>query len=604
MGSLSYLNKYFLKYRYRLIAGILFIAISNVFAIVPAQVIREAINLVAENLSGSPQEVELSYLRTFTDGMSLRQILVFFAVIVVGMAVMKGLFTFLTRQTVIIMSRLIEFDLKNEIYGHYQVLSPTFYRRNNTGDIMNRISEDVSRVRMYLGPGVMYSINMVVLFALVITTMLSINVKLTLYSLLPLPFLSAIIYYVSNIINKKSEQVQRQLSEISSAAQETFSGIRVLKSYVREAYAVAQYDKKSEEYRHRALSLVRVEALFMPVMLLLIGLSTILTIYIGGKEAIAGNLEIGNIAEFVIYVNMLTWPVTAIGWVTSITQRASASQSRINEFLQTEADENRDEGQKADLKGILEVKDLKYTYEDSGIHAVRNISFRMEAGQYLGIIGKTGSGKSTLVDLLCRNIVQDSGQIAFDGMAIEDLDIRHLRNQMGVVPQEGFLFSDSIRGNIAFGANATDVREEDIIRAAREAEIYENIQTFPEQMNTVVGERGITLSGGQKQRISIARALIRRPKILIFDDCLSAVDTVTESKILKNLKSEMQGKTSVVISHRVSAVKGADEIIVMDNGRVAERGKHLSLLKMKGLYYEMYLQQKLEEESLHLSETV
>ena len=604
MGPLAYLNKFFLKYKFRLITGILFIAISNVFAIVPAQVIREAINLVDRSLGGQAEEVQLSYLKGVADGMSLGQLLVFFAFLVIAMALLKGLFTFLMRQTIIIMSRLIEYDLKNEIYHHYQILSPGFYRRNNTGDIMNRISEDVSRVRMYLGPGVMYSINMVVLFTLVIATMLSINVKLTLFSLMPLPILSGIIYYVSNVINRKSELVQRQLSDISSAAQETFSGIRVLKSYVREAYAISQYDEKSEEYKNRALSLVKVEALFMPVMLLLIGLSTILTIYIGGMEAIAGNIEIGNIAEFVIYVNMLTWPVTAIGWVTSLTQRASASQKRINEFLQTRPDHTEADHLKPTLKGDIRVEDLNFTYGDSGIHAINEVNFHIKEGQSLGIIGKTGSGKSTLVDLLCRNLVPDSGRITFDGIDLDKLDIRHFRSQLGVVPQEGFLFSDSIRGNIAFGADKMDVDDSEIIQAAKDAEIYENIMSFHEQFNTMVGERGITLSGGQKQRISIARALIRDPRILIFDDCLSAVDTVTESKILGNLKKEIQGKTSIIISHRVSAVKLAEEIIVMDKGQIAERGEHSSLLSKKGLYYEMYMQQKLEEEEgLHVTES-
>lgn len=579
-----------------MITGLIFIVISNLFAIVPAQIIREAINLVDRSLQGEETESRITLLNDVTQGMDLTGLLIFFAILVTAMAVMKGLFTFLTRQTIIIMSRLIEYDLKNEIYTHYQVLSPSFYRHNNTGDIMNRISEDVTRVRMYLGPGVMYSINMVVLFTLVIVTMLSINVKLTLYSLLPLPALSAIIYYVSNVINRKSEEVQHQLSDISSAAQESFSGIRVLKSYVREAHAIRQYDIKSEEYKRRALSLVKVESLFMPVMLLLIGLSTILTVYIGGLEAIAGKIEIGNIAEFVIYVNMLTWPVTAIGWVTSLTQRASASQRRINEFLDTSPEIIEYEGLKPLFKGQIEVRELSYRYEDSGTQAIRDVSFKIEPGQSLGIIGRTGAGKTSLVDLLSRNLIADSGQILYDGIAIENLEIRNLRNQMGIVPQEGFLFSDTINGNIAFGSNKLVESEVKIFQAAKDAVVYDNIMSFPEQFETLVGERGITLSGGQKQRISIARALVRDPKILIFDDCLSAVDTVTESKILKNLRRKIDGKTSIIISHRVSAVKTADQIMVMENGTVAEQGKHKELIERKGLYYEMHLQQKLEKE--------
>ena len=605
MGSLGYLNKYFYKYKYRFILGVLFIIISNFFAIVPAQIIREAINLVDKSLSNDQTEMHIKYLGTFANSLSLTEVLLLFACLVVVMALLKGLFTFFMRQTIIVMSRLIEFDLKNEIYRQYQVLSPTFYKTHKTGDIMNRISEDVTRVRMYLGPGVMYSINMVVLFTLVIVTMLSINVKLTLYALMPLPVLSAIIYYVSNVINRKSEEVQGQLSVISNAAQETFSGIRVLKSYVREEYAIDQYNRKSNRYKELALSLVNVEALFMPIMSLLIGLSTILTVYIGGNEAIAGKLEIGNIAEFVIYVNMLTWPVTALGWVTSLTQRASASQRRINEFLQEKPEFSKGEKNGFDLEGKISFSGVSFTYKDSGIAALKNVSFDIKPGASMGIIGKTGSGKSSLIELMCRNIKPDSGAIYFDDLELTSIDIRFLRSHMGIVPQEGFLFSDTIFNNIVFGANSREVDADVVYAAAKDAEIFDNIEEFPEKFETMVGERGITLSGGQKQRISIARALVRDPKILVFDDCLSAVDSITERNILKNLRGKIKGRTSIIVSHRVSAVKQAQEIIVMDKGEVVERGNHKSLLEEKGVYFDMYTQQKMEKlDDIHITDSV
>jgi len=600
MGSLKYLNKYLYKYRFRIILGVIFIAISNLFAIFPAQVIREAFNVVQEEISpGSVSaEARQGIVHQFAESLSLSQSLLLFAALVIVMALLKGLFTFFTRQTIIIVSRLIEFDLKNEVYAHYQDLSPSFYRKNNTGDIMNRISEDVTRVRMYLGPAIMYSINMVILFTLVIITMLSINVKLTLFSMLPLPFLSGIIYYVSNIINRKSEKVQAQLSDISSAAQETFSGIRILKSYVREAYAISQYNEKSNKYKNLALSLVKTEAIFMPVMMLLIGLSTILTIYIGGKEAIAGKIEIGNIAEFVIYVNMLTWPVAAIGWVTSLTQRAATSQRRINEFLHEKPEFNSSNHLIEEVEGRIIFDRVSFTYEDSGIQALKDVSFEIKKGGSLGVIGKTGAGKSSLVDLFCRNIAATSGMILIDGHNILEVNIQSLRKHIGMVPQEGFLFSDTIYNNIAFGSQKEILDKEEVMEAAKDAEIYDNILNFPEKFDTLVGERGITLSGGQKQRISIARALIRKPSVLIFDDCLSAVDTITERRILDNFKKQIDDKTTVLISHRVSTVKDADEIIVMEKGSIIERGKHHDLLKMKGLYYEMHLQQQLEQEEL------
>jgi len=608
MRSLSYLNKYLFKYKFRLFLGIIFIIISNLFAIIPAQIIRESFNVVKNQLSGEKYVIQSDYLAQLSDGLNLSQILILFAALVVLLAILKGSFTFLTRQTIIIMSRLIEFDLKNEVYRHYQVLSPTFYRTNNTGDIMNRISEDVIKVRMYLGPGIMYTINLAVLFPLVITTMLTIDVKLTIFSLLPLPVLSAIIYYVSNLINKKSEKVQAKLSDISTSAQESFSGIRVIKSYVREQYAISKYKNQSEEYRQLALSLIKVEAIFIPSMMILVGLSTILIIYVGGHEAISGvqnksvnAIGIGHIAEFVIYVNMLTWPMMALGWVTSLTQRAAASQKRINEFLNVKPEFENSNPVDMELNGDIRFNNVAFTYADSGIQALKNISFEIEQGQSLGIIGRTGSGKSTLVDLLSFGAIPQEGQILFDGKLIDYQQAHSMRSQMGVVPQEAFLFSDTIRENIAFGVSGAKSSDEMVFNAARLADIYDNIMEFPNSFETMVGERGITLSGGQKQRISIARALIRNPKILVLDDCLSAVDTITEKKILTNLKRQMKNRTNIVVSHRVSAVKNANEILVLDKGIIKEQGNHKELLLKKGLYYEMHQQQKLEErENIHI----
>lgn len=594
MGALKHLNKYLIKYKWRLLFGVLFITISNLFAIFPAQLIRFAFDIVEQTVVQHQLMAGFDFQQSFYEKLSLTLLL--FGVAVLAMALLKGLFLFFTRQTVIIMSRLIEFDLKNEIFAHYQELSLAFYKRNKTGDLMNRISEDVSRVRMYVGPAIMYSLNLVVLFVLVIATMLTVNVKLTIYVLFPLPLLSISIYYVSNIINVKSEKVQRQLSILSNFVQEAFSGIRVLKAYNRDAERESIFNEETEAYKNTNLELVKVNALFMPLMTLLIGLSTIITIYIGGQLAIAGEITTGNIAEFVIYVNMLTWPVAALGWVTSLTQRAAASQERINEFLNTQPEVQNTALQPTDVRGDIEFKNVSFTYPDSGIQALNNLSFTIQQGQSLAIIGKTGSGKSTIANLICRLFDVKEGTVLINGTPIKDHHLGHLRSSIGYVPQEVFLFSDTIKNNIAFGVKKHEVSQEQIEDAAKKAEVYHNIVDFKEGFDTKVGERGITLSGGQKQRISIARAIIREPDILILDDSLSAVDTETEEKIIRHFREIMKNKTTVIISHRVSSVKHCDKIIVVEDGKICEAGNHQELIENQGVYFDLFQQQLLEEE--------
>tara|TARA_B100001063_G_scaffold235522_1_gene254185 strand:+ start:33898 stop:35664 length:1767 start_codon:yes stop_codon:yes gene_type:complete len=586
---------------------VLFVGISNIFAIYPAQVIREAFDAVAQSdelksiaeaseAIDTEETPEISFFTSFTENMSLGEALLFFAGLVLLLALLQGIFTFFTRQTIIIMSRLIEYDLKNEIYQHYQELSMSFYKKNNTGDIMNRISEDVTRVRMYLGPGIMYTINLLVRFALVVAVMVSIDLELTLYALAPLPVLSILIYYISNKINLKSEVVQRHLSRLSTFSQESFSGIRIIKSFVKEKYMNESLDKEAEEYKSKNLDLVRLEAFFAPVMMMLIGLSTILTVYIGGLKAIEGEISLGNIAEFIIYVNMLTWPVTALGWVTSIIQRAAASQERVNEFLQTKPDIQNPSDEPFELKGKITFKDVSFVYPESGTLALDKISFEVKPGETLAIIGRTGAGKSTIADLICRLFDANEGEVLIDDKNIKEINLNALRSEIGYVPQEVFLFSDSIRNNISFGITEEVVPIERIEEAAKKAVIHHSIAEFPKKYDTELGERGITLSGGQKQRISIARAIIDEPHILIFDDCLSAVDTETEEKILNNLKPLMKQRSTVIISHRISSVQHADQILVLEEGRLIEKGKHNELIEQKGVYYETYQKQLLEDE--------
>lgn len=584
MKELSRLNKYLIKYKWHLLGGIAFIIISNIFAIIPAQIVRHAFDLVKEN-------IELYQLFDgFGNQESVRSLftssIFIYGVVILIMALLRGFFLFLVRQTIIAMSRHIEFDLKNEIYRHYQVLPLSFYRRNNTGDLMARISEDVSRVRMYIGPAIMYGLNLLTLFPLVIGYMLSVNVELTLWSLLPLPFLSVSIYYVNNIINRRSEEIQKSLSGLSTFVQESFSGIRVLKAFGREEDAYQKFTVESDDYKEKSLKLTLVNALFYPLIMALIGLSVILTVYIGGRQVIEGGVSIGNIAEFIIYVNMLTWPVTSLGWVTSIVQRAAASQKRINEFLNEQTEILSQENLSPEVKGDIVLKNVSFTYPDSGIQALRNISFEIKAGQSLAIIGTTGSGKSTIANLLCRMYDVGNGEIQVDGRNITTYNTQYLRSQIGYVPQDVFLFSDTIEQNIAFGKD--NISFERIEQAAKDADLAENIADFPFGYQTRLGERGITLSGGQKQRLSIARAIVRDPKILILDDSLSAVDTKTESNILNSLKRIMLDKTTVIISHRVSSAKLADKIIVLDDGQIIEEGTHESLIAQNGTYKELY----------------
>jgi len=590
--ELAHLNKYLYKYKHYLLLGLLFIIVSNIFQILPAQFVRYALDLVIDNLNvykifegASIQEDYNEYIKSSV---------VIYGLIILGMALFRGFFLFLVRQTIIVMSRHIEYDLKNEIYAHYQSLPISFYRRNNTGDLLARISEDVSKVRMYIGPAIMYGLNLITLFLMLIPIMFTINVKLTLYALIPLPFLSFSIYYVHNIINRRSEEIQRSLSGLSTYVQEAFSGIRVLKSFAREEESALKFAEKSNEYKLKSLKLTRVNALFFPLILFLIGLSIVITVFIGGGEVINGSLTFGNIAEFIIYINLLTWPVTALGWITSIVQRAEASQKRINEFLIEKNNIVSLSNLSQEIQGNIIFDKVSFEYEDSGIVALKDISFEIQKGKTLAIIGTTGSGKSTIANLICRLFDPTKGKIIIDKTDIRDFNIQNLRGQIGYVPQDVFLFSDTIDNNIAFGS--TDLTDDDIIQAALDADLHENIIDLPEGFNTVLGERGITLSGGQKQRLSIARALVRDPKILILDDSLSAVDTKTENNILNNLKGVMKGRTSIIISHRVSSAKLADYIIVLDDGKIVEHGSHESLVSESGMYKQLYEKQLRSDE--------
>ncbi len=587
MKELKYLLKYYYKYRYRFLTGVFFIVVSNIFALYPAKYTRKAFDLAKE-------AIEQSQIQNNFDYSSLTSTLLQFGLLVILFALLKGVFMFFMRQTIIVMSRLIEFDLKNEIYSHYQKLDISFYKRNNTGDLMARISDDVSKVRMFLGPATMYPINILSLFSLIVYNMLSINVTLTLYVLAPLPIMSISIFYISKVLNQKSEKVQRQLSRLSTITQESFSGIRILKSFVNEKINSKLFEVETNEYLNKNLSLAKTQALFFPFMLLLIGLSTLLTIYIGGKEAIAGNITTGNIAEFIIYVNMLTWPMASLGWVTSIIQRAAASQERINEFLKTEpaiANENEESVQ---INGNIIFNNVSFTYEDTGIHALKNINLEVNQGESLAIVGKTGSGKSTIANLITRLYTPDNGQILIDKIPLHKINLNNLRDSIGLVPQESLLFSDTIANNIAFGVKE-DTSLDLIKEAATKSSVHSNIEEFSKGYQTKVGERGVTLSGGQKQRISIARALIKKPKILIFDDCLSAVDTKTENIILSNIKSESKKTTCIIISHRISTIKHVDKIIVLKKGEIVEKGTHDQLIKLKGIYSEMNVKQLANE---------
>ena len=591
MKELSSLNPYLAKYKYRILFGVIFIALSNWFGVFPAQIIRLAFDLVKDNLAN------YQLTKGFENQAILKSIIIqialLFGTLIVLIAIIKGVFMFFMRQTIIVVSRLIEFDLKNVIYQKYQELSLSFYRVNNTGDLMNRVSEDVSRVRMYIGPAIMYTLNLIVLFVLVISTMISVNPMLTFYALLPLPLLFVAIYYVQNTINTKSENIQAQLSILTTTVQETFSGIRIIKAFGREKQLADRFATDSEVYKTKSMELVKVQAIFFPTILGLIGISTLLTVYFGGKEVINGSITAGNIAEFIVYVNILTWPVASVGWVTSLVQRAAASQKRINEFLDIAPEITNPSAIPFEFTNSIEFKNVSFTYPETNITAIDQLSFTLFKGQTLAIVGKTGSGKSTISNLISRMIDVSSGSILIDNQDIKNINLNDWRNQIGIVPQEVFLFSDSIQNNITFGKDACDTA--DIHQAAQMAGAYDSIIAFPNGFETLLGERGITLSGGQKQRISIARAFIKKPRLLLFDDALSAVDTQTEERILSNLASTRKDATNILISHRISTLKNADMILYLAKGKVAEMGSHETLLANKGPYYELYQMQLLAD---------
>ena len=586
MKELRYLNKYFVKYKYSFLLGIVFTIIAQIFMLFTPKLISQSF-MVIEAFAKNPS-ISKSVIKDE---------LVSNILLIIATTIIAGFLTFLMRQTLIVMSRHIEFDLKNEVFRQYENLSQNFYKQNRTGDLMNRISEDVSKVRMYVGPAVMYTINTVIRFAIVIVYMYNVSPLLTLYTLLPLPILSYVIFKLSSEINLRSTIFQQYLSKISSFSQEIFSGIRVIKAYSLEHQHQQNMVNLAEESKSKSLKLAKVQSLFGPLMLALIGISNLVVIYFGGLMYINGSIKhIGTIAEFILYVNMLTWPVASLGWVSSMVQEAEASQKRLNEFLKIEPNIKNNNHNKSVIEGNIAFKNVSYTYEDTTIQALKDISFTVKKGQTLAILGKTGSGKSTILSLLSRMYDVSSGKITVDGTEISALNVFDLRNNIGIVPQDAFLFSDSIKNNIKFGkANATD---QEVYSAAQGAVVHDNIMGFNKQYETILGERGITLSGGQKQRVSIARAIIKNAPILLFDDCLSAVDTETEEAILNNLNAICKDKTTIIVSHRISSAKNADNIIIIDNGQIIQQGYHNQLINEKGYYADLHLKQLSEKEML------
>lgn len=586
MKELQYLNKYFVKYKYHFLLGILFTIAAQIFSLFTPKLISDSF-LAIETYSAA----------TDADPSAIRNQLLNNILLIIGTTLVAGVLTFLMRQTLIVMSRHVEFDLKNEVFRHYEVLSQSFYKRNRTGDLMNRISEDVGKVRMYVGPAVMYTINTIIRFAIVIVYMYNVSPKLTLYTLLPLPLLSYAIFKLSQEINRRSTTFQQYLSKVSSFTQEVFSGIRVLKAYSLENRYQDDMTELAHESKAKSMSLARVQSLFGPLMIALIGVSNLVVIYVGGMMYINNSPEIHNIgiiAEFILYINMLTWPVASLGWVSSMVQEAEASQKRINEFLKIESDIKNLQPEPTPIDGEIEFRNVSFVYDDTGIRALDNVSFSVGKGQTLAILGKTGSGKSTVLALLTRLYDTTSGEVLIDGKPIRDVNLVSLRDSIGIVPQDAFLFSDTIRNNIRFGKE--DATDEEVVEAAKKAVVHDNIAGFNLQYETILGERGITLSGGQKQRVSIARAIIRDPKILLLDDCLSAVDTETEEAILNNLDDVSRGKTTIIVSHRVSSARNADQILVLDHGRILQQGTHNQLINTDGYYRELYLKQLSEKE--------
>jgi ATP-binding cassette subfamily B multidrug efflux pump len=586
MKELRYLNKYFVKYKYSFLLGILITIIAQIFSLFTPKLISQSFKAIEEFSKDKTINTEI-----------IRQELISNILLIIATTIIAGFLTFLMRQTLIVMSRHIEFDLKNEVFRQYQNLSQNFYKQNRTGDLMNRISEDVSKVRMYVGPAVMYSINTFIRFIIVIVYMYNVSPRLTLYTILPLPILSYCIFKLSTEINKRSTVFQQYLSKVSSFSQEIFSGIRVIKAYSLEDQHQTNMVNLANESKSKSLSLARVQSLFGPLMLALIGISNLVVIYFGGLMYIDGTIKsIGTIAEFILYVNMLTWPVASLGWVSSMVQEAEASQKRLNEFLKIEPEIKNKNPNKSIIEGVIAFKNVSFTYEDTNIKALENISFTVKKGETLAILGKTGSGKSTISSLISRLYDVSEGQITIDENEISSLNLYDLRNSIGIVPQDAFLFSDSIKNNIKFGKeNATD---EEVETAAKNAVVHDNILGFNKQYETVLGERGITLSGGQKQRVSIARAIIKNPPILLFDDCLSAVDTETEEAILNNLNQICKNKTTIIISHRVSSAKNADNIIILEAGKIIQQGSHNQLINQEGYYSSLYLKQLSEKELL------
>jgi ATP-binding cassette subfamily B protein len=582
MKELQYLNKYFVTYRTQLILGFLITVIARIFSLFAPRLIGNSLTAVETFLSTENADFE-----------AIKSLLLYNILIIVGTTLISGFFTFLMRQTIINVSRYIEYDLKNEIFWHYQKLTQRFYKNNRTGDLMNRISEDVGKVRMYVGPAFMYSINTVALFIIVIGYMISIAPTLTLYTLIPLPLLSYIIYKLSTIIHDKSTLVQEMLSKMSSFAQESFSGIAVIKSYNLQGTMQKDFDDLSEQSYTKNMALVKVQAWFYPLMILLIGFSNLIVIFVGGNQYIQGEIEIGVLAEFIIYVNMLTWPVAVVGWITNIIQQAEASQKRINAFLKEVPEITDGPGVPQPLQGTIKFKGVTFQYEETGITALSDINLTLKAGSTTGIIGNIGSGKSTLLDLIPRLYDPNKGTISIDGEDLKNFTLEQLREAIGYVPQNAFLFSESIEDNLRFGkAKAT---HEEIQEATKGAAVHANIQAFKKGYKTLLGERGVTLSGGQIQRVSIARALLKNPTILLLDDCLSAVDTDTEEEILKYLKKFTKNKTTLIVSHRISSLKHADQIVVLENGKIIQQGKHADLIESEGYYRALHEKQQRDD---------
>jgi len=585
MKELSYLNKFFLKYKGRMFLGFIITIAAKLFAVYVPQFIGDSTNVIEQYVTNEITSLETVKSKLYTN-----------IIYIIGAALLSALFTFLMRQTFIVVSRHIEYDLKNEVYEQYQNLSLNFYKKNRTGDLMNRISEDVSRVRMYFGPALMNSIASITMFLVVIAYMINTAPMLTLYTIAPFPFLSFAIYKLSRAINQRSTVVQEYLSKLSTFTQESFSGISVIKSYGLEPQTNTGFVELANTSKEKNIDLVKVQAFFFPLMALLIGGSNILVIYIGGQRVINGEIaNFGVIVEFLLYVNMLTWPVASVGWIADMVQRAEASQKRINEFLKEKPEITNPTKSSTPVKGKVEFKDVTFTYDDTNITALKNISFEIGQGETLAIIGKTGSGKSTILELIGRLYDVEQGELLVDGKKINQYNLKELRNNIGYVPQDAFLFSDSIKNNIRFGKN--DASDKEVIKAAKNAAVHKNIEGFSKGYDTILGERGITLSGGQKQRVSIARAIIQDPQILLFDDCLSAVDTETEEEILGNLHQISSDKTTIIVSHRISSAKNANKIIVLEEGEIIQQGTHNQLLKQEGYYKELYIKQLSEKES-------